>query len=96
MGPIPGARIVECDGIPAAGSHRLHQDEVVVIDARELDDANEIARFVLGAVGADPSAWWIAMRGLEPLDPDVAERRLEAFVDGVRHVRLYLAKQQFD
>ena len=94
---VAGAVIVECDGNAPAGSHRLHEDEIVVIDATgELDDANVIARFVLSAIGDDPSAWWVATGGLGHLDPEVAEQQLAAVVDGVRHVRLYLAKQQFD
>ncbi len=97
MGAVPEARLVECDGTPPVGSHRLHPDEIVVIDAADgLEDANDIARFVLGVVADDPSSWWVAASGLAGLTPEMAERRLGAVVDGVRHVRLYLAKRQFD
>lgn len=96
-GAVVGAGIVECDGDPPAGAHRIHPDEMLVIDgAMDVGDANDIARLVLAAVASGPSAWWIAVRGLATIEPDDARRRLEAVVDGVRHVRLYLAKQQFD
>ncbi len=91
---LPGAGIVE--GAAAAGSHRLHEDEVIVVPHELLDDANAVARFVLDAVGADPSSWWVAARNLADVDESVAEHRLTALVEGVKHVRLYLAKQQFD
>lgn len=96
-GSVVGARIVECDGDPPAAVYRIHSDEVIVIDAAgEVGDANDIARFVLAAIGADPSAWWIATGGLAAVEPEAATRILGAVIDGVRHVRLYLAKQQFD
>ena len=96
-GSVVGARLVECDGGPTAGAYRIHPDELVVIDAAgAVGDANDIARFVLAAIGNDPSAWWIATGGLATVEPEAATRILGAVVDGVRHVRLYLAKQQFD
>ena len=96
-GVIGGARLVECDGDPPPGAHRLHLDEIVVVNAaREVGDANDVARFVLAEIVDDPSAWWIAARGLDATEPDVAAQVLQTMVDGVRHVRLFLAKQQFD
>ena len=96
-GRCSGARIIEVDGEPAAGTYRIHSNEVVVIDpAAFAPDANDIARHVLAAVGTDPSGWWIGASGLAATESDAAERFLDAIVAGVRHVRLYLAKQQFD
>ena len=96
-GALAGARIVECEGHPPAAAYRISADEVVVIDAaRGIGDANDIAGYVLGVVAADPSAWWIATQGLATVAPEAGARMLEAVVEGVRHVRLYLAKQQFD
>ena len=96
-GVVVGARIVECEGTPPAGVYRIHPDEAVVIDvAVEVGDANDIAKYVLATVGTDPSAWWIVARGLETAEPDAAVELLDAVVNGTRHVRLYLAKQQFD
>lgn len=95
-GPVAGARIVECDGAPPAGVYRLHLDEVAIgVHAAGPTDANDIAAGVLEVVKDDPSAWWVAATGLEELTEADAEARLAALVDGVRHVRLYLAKQQF-
>jgi hypothetical protein len=97
MGHVPGVRIVECDGDPPAGAHRLHLDEIVVVNpTRDLGDANDVARFVLAAVADGPSTWWIAARGLAEMEPAAAIHILETMVEGVRHVRLFLAKQQFD
>ena len=94
---VGGAGIVECDGAPPAGAYRLHPDEVAIgIDGTMAPDANEVAERVLGVVGEDPSAWWVGAAGLSELARDDAEARLAALVEGVRHVRLYLAKQQFD
>lgn len=96
-GLVEGAGIVECEGATPAGVYRLHHDEVVIgIDATMAPDANDVAERVLGAVGDDPSAWWVGAGGLRKLPQDEAEARLAALVEGVRHVRLYLAKQQFD
>lgn len=95
---VPGAVLVECDGEVPVGTLRLHPDEVVVaVDGPGgLADPNDVAAYVLAAVADDPSAWWVAARGLADASEDVAEARLKALVDGVHHVRLYLAKQQFD
>jgi hypothetical protein len=96
-GALVGARIVECEGEPPTAAYRIQVDEMVVIDAaQEVGDANDIAAYVLRVVGADPSKWWIATQGLATVEPEAAARILQAVVDGVRHVRLYLAKQQFD
>ncbi len=97
-GAVPAARIVETRGPAPPGAYRLDPDEVLVaVDGPDDPaDANEIARRVLERVGSDPSAWWVGARGLEALSEQDAEARLAALVDGVRHVRLYLAKQQFD
>jgi hypothetical protein len=96
-GALVGARIVECEGEPPTAAYRIQVDEMVVIDAaQEVGDANDIASSVLRVVAADPSAWWIATKGLATVEPEAGARILEAVVDGVRHVRLYLAKQQFD
>lgn len=96
-GAVAGARIVECDGVPPAGMYRLHLDEVAIgADAGGPTDANDVAARILDAVKDDPSAWWVAATGLDELADADAEERLAALVEGVRHVRLYLAKQQFD
>lgn len=97
-GRVAGARLVECDGDAPDGAYPIGDDEVVIgVDGPEgHDDPNEIARSLLAAVSDDPSAWWVAARGLEGAPAEVAEARLAALVEGVRHVRLYLAKQQFD
>ena len=96
-GAMSGALIVECDGAPPAGSYRLHADEIVIaVDASGGPlDANDVAGHVLEVVKDDPSAWWVAAGGLAGISADDAGARLAALVDGVRHVRLYLAKQQF-
>ena len=96
-GPVVGARIVECEGDPPTAAYRIQADEMVVIDAaQEVGDANDIAGYVLRVVGTDPSAWWIATQGLATVEPEAGARILEAVIDGVRHVRLYLAKRQFE
>lgn len=96
-GAIGGALLVECDGDPPPDAHRLHPDEMVVVNAaHEVGDANDVARFVLAEIADDPSAWWIAARGLDAVEPDAAAHVLQTMVDGVRHVRLFLAKRQFD
>lgn len=96
-GALSGAVIVECDGTPPPGSYRLHADEIVIgIDGSgEALDANDVAGLVLEVVKDDPSAWWVAATGLVDTPDAAAEERLTALVEGVRHVRLYLAKQQF-
>lgn len=95
-GAVAGAPIVECDGSPPPATYRLHADEVMFgVDADGPQDANDVARRVLAVVRDDPSAWWVAASGLRELSAEVAEARLTALVEGVRHVRLYLAKQQF-
>ncbi len=96
-GAVNGAPIVECDGVPPPGSYRLHADEIVIgVDGtRGPGDANDVASFVLDIVKDDPSEWWVAAGGLADLPGDEAAERLTALVEGVRHVRLYLAKQQF-
>jgi hypothetical protein len=98
MGAVPGAVLAECHDDPPGGAYRVHPREVVVaVDGPDgLDDPNDIARQVLSAVANDPSAWWVAARGLREATRDVVEARLAALVEGVRHVRLYLAKRQFD
>jgi hypothetical protein len=96
LGAVAGARIVECEGVPPEGAYRLHLDEVAIgVDAAGPLDANDVAGRVLGVVKDDPSAWWVAASGLGGLGDDDVEARLIALVEGVRHVRLYLAKQQF-
>lgn len=95
-GGIPGARIVECDGAPPAGAYRVDLTEVVGVDAASGGDVNDIAREVLARVRETPSEWWIAATGLREAIASDAERFLEEFVEGVRQVRLYLAKQQFE
>ena len=95
-GPLRVARLVHCDREPPVGAYRVHPDEVVCIDAESGGDVNDIARQVLSVVRAAPSGWWIAAQGLRAVEVDVAERFLTEFVEGVRQVRLYLAKQQFD
>lgn len=96
-GAVNGAAIVECDGAPPSGSYRLHMDEIVIgIDGtRGPGDANDVAGIVLNIVKDDPSAWWVAAGALADLPSDEAAERLTTLVEGVRHVRLYLAKQQF-
>jgi hypothetical protein len=97
VGPVDGARIVECDGAAPAGMYRLHLDEVAIgVDAGGSPDGNDVAGRVLEVVKDDPSAWWVAASGLDALAEADAEARLAVLVEGVRHVRLYLAKQQFD
>jgi hypothetical protein len=95
-GALAGARLVHCEGDPPDGAYRVHPDELVVIEAGAGGDANEVARRVLAVVRSAPSEWWIAASGLRTVGVDVAERSLREFVEGVRQVRLYLAKQQFD
>ena len=96
-GALSGALIVECDGAAPSGSYRLHADEIVigVVGSGGPLDANDVAGGVLEVVKDDPSAWWVAASGLAGISADDAEVRLTALVEGVRHVRLYLAKQQF-
>jgi hypothetical protein len=97
IGPVAGARIVECDGTPPAGVYRLHLDEVAIgADAAGPRDANDVAARILDVVKDDPSAWWVAASGLDTLADTDAEERLAGLVEGVRHVRLYLAKRQFE
>ena len=96
-GPVPGARIVDCVGEAAQGAYELRADDTVAINAAgDVGDANDVARSVLAKVADDPSAWWVVARDLDAMDPDEALRILRALVEGVRHVRLFLAKQQFD
>jgi hypothetical protein len=97
-GCVPGARLVECEGDPPDGACRVDPDEVVIaVDGPDgLADPSDIARHVLTAAAVEPSAWWVAARGLDDVPAEVAEARLAALVEGVHHVRLYLAKQQFD
>lgn len=96
-GALTRALIVDCDGVPPAGSYRLHADEIVIaVDASGGPlDANDVAGHVLEVVKDDPSAWWVAAGGLAEISAEDVEARLMALVEGVRHVRLYLAKQQF-
>ncbi len=97
IGAVAGARIVECDGATPAGTYRLHLDEVAIgVDAGGPLDGNDVAGRVLEVVKDDPSAWWVAASELGELRDEDVEARLAALVEGVRHVRLYLAKQQFD
>lgn len=95
---VPEARLVECDGPAGAGRYRVHPDEVVVaVDwAGGAEDANDVAAVILAAVRDEPSAWWVAARGMASAPVSVVEARLEVMVEAVRLVRLYLAKQQFD
>jgi len=97
-GLVEGARLVECDGPPPAGAYRVHSgDAVVPLDGLGAGEGpDDIASLVLAAVRDDPSAWWVAARGLEACDPHEVEERLATIVDAVRQVRLFLAKQQFD
>ncbi len=96
IGAVTGARIVERDGATPAGTYRLHLDEVAIgVDAGGPVDGNDVAGRVLAVVKDDPSAWWVAASGLGELGDEDVEARLAALVEGVRHVRLYLAKQQF-
>ena len=96
-GALSGAPIVECDGAAPSGSYRLHADEIVigVHGTGGPGDANDVAGRLLEIVKDDPSAWWVAASGLADIPEDAATERLTALVEGVRHVRLYLAKQQF-
>ena len=94
-GPVPGALIAE-PGVPSTGAaHRLMDAEILVPDLTACDP-NVVAREVLQIAANDPSEWWVAAAGLAELDEATATARLEALVEGVRQVRLYLAKQQFD
>lgn len=95
-GAVDGARIVECDGPTPQGAYGLHLDEIVVIDAAVGGDVNAIARHLLAVVADGPSEWWVAVRGLEGSTVDAAAAFLDTVVDAVRHVRLFLAKQQFE
>lgn len=98
-GRIAAARLVELsDAAPPP-------DDVVVVDTTQcvmvtpklvLDDANQMAAYVLDVVRADPSRWWVAGAGLKTLAPQDVELLLTELVEAVRHVRLFLAKQQFD
>jgi len=59
-------------------------------------EPNAIASGLLPVVRAHPAGWWVAARDLaDGSIPDV-EAAIETLVEGVKMVRLYLAKQQFD
>lgn len=94
-GAAAGARIVECGEPAPDGTYRIDPDELVAVDLAPADP-NAIAREVLAVAADDPSAWWVAATGLADLEPEVAAERLAAMVEGVRQVRLYLAKRQFE
>lgn len=93
--PVPGAVIVETDGPVPDGVYRLDHVQTVRVDTATCDPST-VARDVLAVVRDDPSRWWVAATDLANLDVDAATARLDALVEGVRQVRLYLAKQQFD
>ena len=102
-GVLDGGRgiIVETDDDVPAGLYRLGPDEDVVVAIEPdapLEDVMVVARYVLGRAreGVPSALWVVAAPGLERLDPDLVERKLEVLVTGAKQARLYLAKEQFE
>ena len=93
--------IVETEGAVPDGLYRLGPDEDVVVAIEPeapLEDVMVVARYVLGRAreGVPSALWVVAAPGLERLDPDLVERKLEVLVTGAKQARLYLAKEQFE
>jgi hypothetical protein len=97
-----GCALIEAESAVPAGVYRLGPQEslVAAVDGRDpaVEDPDDVAATVLVALGAAPPAalWACASAGLDAQPPDVAEAKLTALVEGVRRVRLLLAKEQFE
>lgn len=91
-----GAWLVEDDHAPA-GAFAIDPAEVVTgVTGAGDHEPNAIASGLLPLVRDRPADWWVAARDLSTGAPNDVEQALVALVEGVRMVRLYLAKQQFD
>ncbi len=88
--------LVEGDEAPA-GAFRIDPEDVVTgVAGVGGDDPNAVAAALLPLVRERPVDWWVVARDLADVAPEEAERTLDLLVEGVRMVRLFLAKQQFD
>ena len=94
IGDVSGAVLVEAGR--AGDGYVLHPDEVVAVGPDLAPDANQLAAYILDRIRDDPSAWWVGASGLASASVSDAEEFLAHVVEAVRHVRLFLAKQQFD
>jgi hypothetical protein len=97
-----GCLVVETGGPVPDGVYRLAPDEALVaaVDGASagVEDPDEVAAAIVVALGAAPPAelWAAATPGLERHAPEVVTAKLAALVEGVRRVRLLLAKEQFE
>ena len=84
-----GCRLIETSLPVPPGVYRLGPDELVAVGVDGADaaipDANDVA-----------ARLWAAAARLAVQSARDAERRIIAFVEGVRLARLYLAKEQFE
>jgi len=96
-----GCRLIETSLPVPPGVYRLGPDELVAVGVDGADaaipDANDVAARLLAALDDHPAArLWAAAARLAVQSARDAERRIIAFVEGVRLARLYLAKEQFE